>query len=279
MLVAMKGHPGTGKSTIARSLGRALQWPVLDKDDIRDCSLALQAALPPASAAALLNSFSYLALWRLAHTQLQLGLSIVVDCPLSRPSLFSTASALAHLHRKRLVIIECVAANSLEWNRRLEARAAELTSAGIPQADEILHEVGTSGREHAASSLKTWAQQEGDGLTESGKGNDPQSLEVTDEVSTSERDESDSSSKWVQAENHEGDFLAEIGSKGWHKPACWEDLQALIAGYQGCWEYDTAAAKKLIVNTTSLSCDAVESSVLDWIGCVTDDTPAVSYLP
>jgi len=36
LLVALKGHPGTGKSALSRTVGRELGWPVIDKDD--DCA-------------------------------------------------------------------------------------------------------------------------------------------------------------------------------------------------------------------------------------------------
>lgn len=237
----MKGHPGSGKSTIARSLGRALHWPVLDKDDIRDCSQILETALPPPIASSLLNSFSYLALWQIAHTQLQLGLSVIVDCPLSRPSLFLSASSLASLHSHRLVIIECVASDPQEWKRRLEARATE--SAKACNGSDL--------------------------------------LQVSDHVGTSENDEVGGSGtkEVLNLAGNEGLSSTEICLKGWHKPRCWEDLQSLILNYEGCWEYDTASAKKLIVDTTSLCQESVGYAVLHWIRCVTDETPAVTHLP
>ncbi|ONM51425.1 hypothetical protein ZEAMMB73_Zm00001d018831 [Zea mays] len=41
VVVAMKGHPGSGKSTAARAIATALCCPLLDKDDVRDCMLPL----------------------------------------------------------------------------------------------------------------------------------------------------------------------------------------------------------------------------------------------
>lgn len=32
----MRGLPGSGKSTLARALGCRLNWPVIDKDDVKD---------------------------------------------------------------------------------------------------------------------------------------------------------------------------------------------------------------------------------------------------
>lgn len=117
----MKGHPGSGKSTLAKSIATTLRIPLIDKDDVKDCTLPLQPTSPPS----LLNNLSYDAIWQIAATQLRLGLSVILDSPLSRP---------AHLHRlrhlaadtgARIIIIECRPGDHAEWRRRLEERGGE----------------------------------------------------------------------------------------------------------------------------------------------------------
>lgn len=37
LLILMKGHPASGKSSIAQSLASLTKIPLIDKDDARDC--------------------------------------------------------------------------------------------------------------------------------------------------------------------------------------------------------------------------------------------------
>lgn len=123
LLIAMKGHPGTGKSTLARRLAAALRFPLLDKDDVRDCTLLLQQSSPDSStAAAMLNDLSYSVLWKMAETQLEVGLSVVVDSPLSRRSHLDSLVELAGRAGARVAVVECRPGDEVEWRRRLERR-------------------------------------------------------------------------------------------------------------------------------------------------------------
>ena len=246
MLVAMKGHPGSGKSTLARSLGRSLHWPVIDKDDVRDYMCPEVHRLDtgmittnhnnhihsnehidyivcnhheikrkavqyknvdslPCSSMALMNSLAYGIMWRMARTQLvDLGLNVIVDSPLSRPSLLASAMEIVEERScrssdlARLVVIECMARDATLWRTRLEARSY-------------------------SSSLS------------------------------------------------------------WHKPQRWEDLQALLHAYDGCWDYPidpSSCVRKLVVDTTSSDdVSGFTDSVLHWINNVSDETPAVSFVP
>ena len=124
MVVAMKGHPGSGKSTVARAIASSLRCPLLDKDDVRDCTLHLEHA---AAGSGILNDLSYAVLWRLAERQLRLGLSIVVDSPLSRRA---HLDALARLPAALVIIVECRPGNQDEWRRRLEERGGVLADDG-----------------------------------------------------------------------------------------------------------------------------------------------------
>jgi hypothetical protein len=77
VVVAMKGHPGSGKSTAARAIAAALRCPLLDKDDVRDGTLPLEGAVT----AGTLNELSYAVLWRVVEWQVWLGLGLTTVVP------------------------------------------------------------------------------------------------------------------------------------------------------------------------------------------------------
>ncbi|XP_072951140.1 uncharacterized protein [Typha angustifolia] len=134
LIIAMKGHPGTGKSTLAHAIAAALRLPLLDKDDVRDCTFALQeppVLVPPH----LLNDLSYAILWRSAATQLRLGLSVVVDSPLSRRSHLDALLQLG----SRVVVVECRPGDDGEWRRRLEERGRMSMAAAAAEGGEGWH--------------------------------------------------------------------------------------------------------------------------------------------
>ncbi|KAF0907453.1 hypothetical protein E2562_017386 [Oryza meyeriana var. granulata] len=125
VIVAMKGHPGSGKSTVARAIAAALRCPLLDKDDIRDCTLHLERV--DGRAVGMLNELSYAVLWRVAERQVELGLSIVVDSPLSHRA---HLDALTCLPAALVVVVECRPGDEEEWRRRLEERGAAVAEGG-----------------------------------------------------------------------------------------------------------------------------------------------------
>lgn len=110
-LVLMKGPPGSGKSTIARELGRRLGWPVVDKDAVRDL-------LPDE-----LGGISYEAMLALAERQLAIGLNVIADSPLGYGRAYWKARSMAMEAEARMLVLDCVCSDTAEWQRRIRDRA------------------------------------------------------------------------------------------------------------------------------------------------------------
>ncbi len=111
ILIAMKGHPATGKSAVAETLARRLRVPLIDKDDIKDYVLEMPDA----------NELAYQIMWRIVETQLSVGVSVIAVSPLSYPNGYARAQEIAAQHGARLLIVETVL-DEAEWRRRLDAR-------------------------------------------------------------------------------------------------------------------------------------------------------------
>jgi len=111
VLMAMKGHPATGKSALARVIARRFRIPLIDKDDVKDFVLDVPGA----------NQLAYEVMWQVCATQLDLGLSVVAVSPLAYPEGYATAQELAAKYRARLLVIETVLDEAL-WKQRLDAR-------------------------------------------------------------------------------------------------------------------------------------------------------------
>ena len=90
-MIALQGYPGSDKSNLSHSLACALQWSLIDKDDIRD---ALESLAPEIHATSL-NGISYDAMWRVAGRQVGIGSNVIVDNRLPRLELYETACAVA----------------------------------------------------------------------------------------------------------------------------------------------------------------------------------------
>jgi predicted kinase len=114
LLIALKGHPGSGKSSIAYELGLRLRIPVIDKDDIKD---VLVGYADP-------GGLAYVTMFRIARRQLLIGLSVICDSPLSEDQGYATAQRLAHEMGATLLLIECVCSSHSLWRQRIEQRAA-----------------------------------------------------------------------------------------------------------------------------------------------------------
>ena len=121
-LILLKGHPGCGKSTLAKRIAFSLRCPLIDKDVSRDSLDGLSSVSRNE-----LNVISYDIMLGYVAAQLQLGLTVVCDSPLSRIELFHRAVSIceAKSAKSRIVLIEVKCLNEATWMHRLESRGRE----------------------------------------------------------------------------------------------------------------------------------------------------------
>ncbi len=112
-MVAMKGMPGCGKSTISRALSKHLTWPVIDKDDVKDL---FEDQMPGA------GGLAYDIMFNIARRQLLQGLHVICDSPLSSLRGYQHAQEIAAETHASLVLIECCCCDEALWRDRINAR-------------------------------------------------------------------------------------------------------------------------------------------------------------
>ena len=129
-LILCAGLPGTGKSTLADGLGRALGCPVFAKD-------WLEAALWRSGVGREQGSgwAGYELLSALAESQLRLAQSAILDCVAGREPLRRQWRGLAERYRAAFRPVECVCADVSLHQIRLAGRQR-----GIPGWYELTWE-------------------------------------------------------------------------------------------------------------------------------------------
>ena len=131
-IIAMKGHPCTGKSTLARSVAEDLKCPLFAHDDVRDSIAFLQESLETKC----LDEQSHEAICQIALTHLRLRMDVIIDSSLCRQTYLDQLLQISASAGASLVIVECKPEDKYEWQLWLELRGANAgntkTSSGEP---------------------------------------------------------------------------------------------------------------------------------------------------
>lgn len=120
-VILMRGHPGCGKSSLASALSTRYQVPVVDKDDAKDALQELSNVVDNTR----INQISYDIMIGMTRKQLLNGLSVIVDSPLSRKSVYNQLKHIATTFGATVIILECISSDQSIWNNRLEQRRAK----------------------------------------------------------------------------------------------------------------------------------------------------------
>lgn len=117
MVIAMKGYPCTGKTTVARALASSLNYPLINQYDVLP-SLKQSAMVTSTTSETVLIDLSFQTLCQIALTQLRLGMGVIINSPLSHRSHLDQLVQLADLRAARLIIVECKPQDKYEWRLR-----------------------------------------------------------------------------------------------------------------------------------------------------------------
>jgi predicted kinase len=145
MLLQLSGVPGTGKSTLARSLARDLDLVVLDTDVVKSALMATDVSFAAAGPA------TYAAVLAIATDLLAQGRSVAVDSPCRYAELLAAGQRVAADAEVPYRLLELWADDPAELLPRLTGRAArpsQVTPAVSPW------ELGTP-----AETLRGWQEQ------------------------------------------------------------------------------------------------------------------------
>jgi predicted kinase len=137
MLVLTTGLPGTGKSRVARFVGKELHAPVIDKDVIKSALLERGEEDWNRS-----GSLSYTIIRELAHELLKQGFDVVVDSPGHYARFQAAMVGIAEEEGSEIRVIQTVCSDDEERRRRFAKRKrGDRMEAQLDDLEEVLDEV------------------------------------------------------------------------------------------------------------------------------------------
>ena len=131
LLVVMRGYPGTGKSTIARAIAAALHAPLIDRDVIRQTGVAIFGEHPE------IGRFAYEMMFALTRAQLNVGISVVVDSPLTYRTTYEEMRHIADDAHVPMLVVHCICSAQVQ-RQRLESRKGAVSAFQITSWEDWL---------------------------------------------------------------------------------------------------------------------------------------------
>jgi len=119
-LIVFSGFPGTGKSTLAETIGRELGIPVFAKDWLE--AILLQHGLQSSPGGKSLGYVGYELLTTLAERQLMLGQSVILDSVASIQTIRNEWKQLTQKYQADWRLIECICSDESLHRARLLTR-------------------------------------------------------------------------------------------------------------------------------------------------------------
>ena len=137
VLGVVSGFPGTGKSTLASAAGKALRWPVIRSDEVRQELVRGRGDTEPLVAAGAYTSAmterTYRTLLERTGEALVRGQPVIVDATFTDPAFRRAAEALAETTTSDLVVVQCTVPPRVAAAR---ARARHQEGIDVSEADE-----------------------------------------------------------------------------------------------------------------------------------------------
>lgn len=119
-LIIFSGLPGTGKSTLAETMGRDLGIPVFAKDWLE--AALLRSGLKSVTDVKSLGFAGYELLTALAERQFLLGQSVILDSVAGTKSIRDTWRQLSERYSVNRHVIECICSDEALHRARLKDR-------------------------------------------------------------------------------------------------------------------------------------------------------------